>query len=434
MLKKKKKQNQGFTLVEVVVSMLVLSIISVTILTAFTQAAKANTKSRKVQDAETVMINFSEYLEAGGDCDFGPFPKTDLDKVESGDITEYTVSGVSQGFNTFKVLVKKDTNPVKYQTSAFNEYEEINLGDPRNSSMLFDAVSETASFDNDALVTFHTIHEDAIKELNEKSSNHSAYETPGEKFTGAGALQNPNNGNGYGNGNPGTGDGKYHFTDTRNKKLFNEEDKSMISREIVVEVKDYPADNQYSLSVRFRYKLDDKVVVKDTNENGSTDDEHIREYVIGESINFDYASNVDPTALHLENIYILFYPNSPFSGKEYTEDINFIGDVSKLSGNLFVAYQESGTVPDMDDVIAKSLEQRLGSTAKVKIRCTSAPTKLDIYASSKIDIVGTSTNTTKHENNLVATKQNVRTIVYNIQVLDSNGKVMASNETTYINK
>ena len=66
MLKKMKKQNQGFTLVEVVVSMLVLSIISVTILTAFTQAAKANTKSRKVQDAEKVLINFSEYLEAGG--------------------------------------------------------------------------------------------------------------------------------------------------------------------------------------------------------------------------------------------------------------------------------------------------------------------------------------------------------------------------------
>lgn len=434
MLKKMKKQNQGFTLVEVVVSMLVLSIISVTILTAFTQAAKANTKSRKVQDAEKVLINFSEYLEAGGDCDFGSFAKTGISNTVTGDVTEYTLTGVSQGFNSFKVVVKKDTNPIKYRTSAYNTYEEINLGDPRNSSMLFDAVSKTVDFDADALVTFHSIHENEIQRLNDESTNHSTYATPGEKFTGAGASHDPNHGNGFGHGNPGTGDGKYHFTNVTSKKLFDQEDKSMISREIVVEVKDYPADNQYSLSVRFRYKLADNVVVEDSNGNGSTDDEHIREYIIGESVNFDYTSNTNPSALHLENIYILYYPNSPFSGTEYTEDINFIGDVSKLNGNLFIAYQEAGAVPDMDDVIAKSIEQRVGAAAKVKVRCSSAPTKLDIYSSSKIDVVGTSSGTTKHENNLVATKQNVRTIVYNIQVIDASGKVMATNETTYINK
>ena len=42
-----KKNNKGFTLVEVIVSMLVLSIVISSVLTAFSLSAKANAKTKK---------------------------------------------------------------------------------------------------------------------------------------------------------------------------------------------------------------------------------------------------------------------------------------------------------------------------------------------------------------------------------------------------
>ena len=59
-----KKNNKGFTLVEVIVSMLVLSIVISSVLTAFSLSAKANARTKKVQSAESLMEDLQELANA----------------------------------------------------------------------------------------------------------------------------------------------------------------------------------------------------------------------------------------------------------------------------------------------------------------------------------------------------------------------------------
>ena len=51
----RKLKNSGMTLVEVLVSMLVLSIAAVTVISAFSMAAQVNTKAKKQQGTAALM-------------------------------------------------------------------------------------------------------------------------------------------------------------------------------------------------------------------------------------------------------------------------------------------------------------------------------------------------------------------------------------------
>ena len=62
-----KKNNEGFTLVEVIVSLMILSIVVLSILELFVVVAKANLKARKRQYATTVASNILEKVKATAD-------------------------------------------------------------------------------------------------------------------------------------------------------------------------------------------------------------------------------------------------------------------------------------------------------------------------------------------------------------------------------
>ena len=56
----RKNKNKGFTLVEVIGSMLVLSITISSVLTAFSLSAKSNAKTKRIQGAESLMEDLLE--------------------------------------------------------------------------------------------------------------------------------------------------------------------------------------------------------------------------------------------------------------------------------------------------------------------------------------------------------------------------------------
>jgi prepilin-type N-terminal cleavage/methylation domain-containing protein len=87
---KKRRNNSGFSLVEVLVAMVLLAVISMPILSAFTSAAKINSKARKVENATTAANDVAEEFKA-----------LDLEKLKSLYAGNYMVDG--DGKYTFYV-------------------------------------------------------------------------------------------------------------------------------------------------------------------------------------------------------------------------------------------------------------------------------------------------------------------------------------------
>ncbi len=62
----KKKADQGFSLVEVIVALSILAIVSVPLLSSFAQSAKTNAKAREIMNATNLAQNIVEEIKAGG--------------------------------------------------------------------------------------------------------------------------------------------------------------------------------------------------------------------------------------------------------------------------------------------------------------------------------------------------------------------------------
>lgn len=428
-----KQKNSGFSLVEVVVSMLVLSIVVVSVLSAFTTSAKVNNKSKEAQNATSLLEDVEEYVKAGGIkdvnayCDhqeagetsgldvFNIYGATSISRVKpapgsTDHVTTYTLTNVAKGFNAYTIEIKEDTDPDRLKKAGMNEYEQISLGDANNASTLFD-VAGIASYDEQVLNIFRQYHLNYLDACNDEIDNPGDYYTK-PTFTGS--------------------DCKFlDVTKGKNTK-FTAADTAMISREIILKV-NAPAASKMEVEVLLRYILDDRVAVEDEDGDGSTDNEHQYDYELYKSIRFDDYTVTDEDAMHLENIYLLYAP-SMLTGNANGTDIRVIGDTSKLSANLFVVYQEEVTsLIDAADVANKTLQQRMAGKGTVHVFCESAPNRLDCFCSTKIAKAGGASafgSVSFTDNNLISTKKSVRAHDFVITIKDASGNVIRQGEAS----
>ena len=183
MLKMREKiENRGMSLIEVIVSMLVLSIAVVTVMSAFSMASKTNLQSKRHQDVESVMESFLEYAEAGGTDYQSAFDvaATDYSVSVTGAVKEETLNNIKQGFGTYNVTVTTDTAPAKYSSGEFNNHDVIHFGGTGHNTVLIDAsLEQNDSFphnnisdaDDTAQEYFWLWHSQAVDEFNEANED-----------------------------------------------------------------------------------------------------------------------------------------------------------------------------------------------------------------------------------------------------------------------
>lgn len=191
MLKMREKiENRGMSLIEVIVSMLVLSIAVVTVMSAFSMASKTNLQSKRHQDVESVMESFLEYAEAGGTDYQSAFtvPATDysVDPDVDGDGTKKkeTLLNIKQGFGTYNVTVTTDTAPDKYTSGEFNNHDVIHFGGTGHNTVLIDAsLEQNDSFPNNNISDvddtahdyFWLWHSQAVDEYNDEHEEDAGF-------------------------------------------------------------------------------------------------------------------------------------------------------------------------------------------------------------------------------------------------------------------
>lgn len=184
----RKLKNSGMTLVEVLVSMFVLSIAAVTVISAFSMAAQVNTKAKRQQSAEALMENMLEYAEAGGE-DFQLYFGGDLTPSATPapgvtptpePIKTVELKNVPSGFLEFTIKITTDTEPAKYNSGTsentwLNDFKVIQFGGS-DGAILVDATS--ADYDNQAAAVFLGFHEEAIIQHDEEELEENEGDDP----------------------------------------------------------------------------------------------------------------------------------------------------------------------------------------------------------------------------------------------------------------
>jgi len=444
--RKMNKKNSGFTLVEVIVSMMILSIVIVSVLAAFTQSSKTNLKSRLVQGAETLLDNLVEYVEVGRaevsidgvyypqQVDFSKSftdmglitSQTPANPLETDTVITYTYTGVGSGFNTYKVVVTKDTDPAAYSGDDMNSFEIINLGDATNCSMLFDLVAGADEFDNDALSTFRGLHQDYLASVNELRDDKNLDPIVVPEYDGVTEYNFS----------------KYSSADlnkTTQPGNFTGGERTKVARKVFINVESKNDGKYIVVNVGFRYVLDNDVAIADSSNR-------TKDYIVATSIPFD--ANNQTSGSYLENLYFLYAPTD-FSGTNNDLDLNvFNYDIilegtgktllgakngTKGHANFFIAYQETSSL-EANDAAGKTLSQRDNKDKTVKIKfdgTTADAAEIDVYASCKLTQASTGAQfKTLIDNKLIATQVSKRVITYKIEIFDKDSNKLCEQSTT----
>ncbi len=105
----KRMDNKGSTLIEIVVSVLIIGIIFVPLLMGMSNALKANSKAEESLHAETVAANCIEVAKTYGMAGFTKV-KSDPTILSATSVTgngsAYNASGISEGLNTYNVEIR----------------------------------------------------------------------------------------------------------------------------------------------------------------------------------------------------------------------------------------------------------------------------------------------------------------------------------------
>jgi len=126
-LSEKKMDNKGSTLVEIIVSVLIIGIVFVPLLMGLTNAIKTNTRAEKNLNAESAAVNCMETVKAmgksgmealvptiGSEVNFTAFSSTARLKRDSANV--YTISGINEGANTYYAQVSFSEEEYKNPT------------------------------------------------------------------------------------------------------------------------------------------------------------------------------------------------------------------------------------------------------------------------------------------------------------------------------
>lgn len=396
----KKKKNKGFTLVEVIVSMLVLSITIVSVLSAFVYASKSNVVTKRMQAAESLLEDLVEYTNAyakefdpdqgidalnlydmfGGSCTVvTPFSSTN--DVE---VSEFT--GIKKGSGSFKVRVTRDRNPAKYATGAANTEGIITFGETGSKTILINAA--TGTYDDTMVDYFWELHKSQVGEY-----NLSEYEKEG---TVPGYVASPET------------------------ALDRSEIDDKITREIWVEMESASAD-KVRVTAYSVYKIEDGVLFPD-------DAARQEKKELFTSEEFDLSTSTNPAAKKLKQIYILYRPSTEAQGMA-TTDIRILDRTSgmtsgQLDANIFIAYQTDSAVAVDTAITLDSMDAYYGGEKEVRVSFAEGgvlyhPTRADVYCSSKLNITDSMPATvSKHEKSLVAANAGIRVVAVEIEVLD----------------
>jgi len=409
------KENKGFTLVEIIVSMLVLSITIVSVLSAFTVSAKSNKLTRKLQSAEALMEDLTEYIEAGGENgtgrDYTAFslntPTEEVDPLDSNKKT-YTIQNVSKGFNTYTVKVMENSAPDKYSADKINDYEVFTFGGAGSNAILINAsLSEMSTMETEMLANFMMLHQDAVDEYN--ADQQAA----------------------VGEGSPTPAPESYISEDVL---------KTAISRELQVRLETVGT-NQVAVKVVAVYEFEG---VAGVDIKFPTDEESkFYERQIYQSAKYALPTE---TIGALNQIYIMFSASE--MATKYTEcEIRILNFVVNNKCDIYVIRQgtdstrtDSASLYKTDDLRA----QVGGASAKTKISFVStnvaepvsAIGQIDLYCSEGITVDPSGTlpaTVTAHANSLIASQDKVRAVEITVEIIDPDtGSVLLTNTGVYL--
>jgi len=400
----KEKKNRGFTLVEVIVSMLVLSITIVSVLSAFSVSAKANAKTKKRQSAESLLENLLEYTEAGGTDYATVFSATEtveqaLSDTETVEIK--TLSGVTQGSFEYDVKITKETKPDKYNTGDMNQLQAISFGATGEATILIDATDE--SIDTNAFEQFKSQHEDAVNEYNIAVLLEAAKGAPSPSPT---------------------------ITPVPDSELLN-----YIDKEIVFETEQTePGRLQLHVYAYYNFMAPDSVKYPSAAESES-------KVEIYTSAVFKTADDPDSSLDELTQIYVLYKPSSKENRNLIdTYDVRIVDENQLLDANLYIAFQEN----PMDIANATTGTNQLveyrpnkGETVRVTFKkdkeATSYvinPKRLDLYCSTQLESDLETGPVKTHAQTLTAYTDQLRVAEITFEVIDHDTGNVIMKETT----
>lgn len=117
--RKKQLNNKGFSLVEVLVAMVVLSILSIPVLSSFSNAARINNKARREENANTAASDIVE-----------KFKLVSMEKLLSDYVGSYTENGGVYTFN----MEETGANGEKYRVETVLEPGRYKSGDDEDNN------------------------------------------------------------------------------------------------------------------------------------------------------------------------------------------------------------------------------------------------------------------------------------------------------------
>lgn len=428
----REKQNSGMSLVEVIISMLVLSIAVVTVLSAFSMASKTNLQSKKHQCVESLMENFIEYAEAGG-TEYGSYFSVSADTpIVAGAVTTETFRNVRQGYFDFDVEVTTDTAPAEYAAGGYlNDRKIIQFGGSGSKSVLIDASQSAVASngnDADAINYFHTWHTIAIE--NQKAAIDADDTIP-----------------------------EADKEDLKNDLVPETSDQVSLAvdRELWISAVASGTDKM-RLQASFRYKL--------TGIDLPAGVDNVYTSLIYMSDEFDRADATSDSENKLDQIYVL-YSEPKGDGtlanvgwaKPGEKDIRILDGTNpgdkKLDAIMYLVEQEEtlktynpdDATPPQVDVTADLGTRISGRTFRISFNnpivagVSQTPQKLEIYCSGEANFEGDVTNViyeatdsegdNKNANNIVAKGNEIRVVTVTIKVLEQGtGKVLSTKEIT----
>lgn len=408
----RKLKNSGMTLVEVLVSMLVLSIAAVTVISAFSMAAQVNTKAKRQQGAEALMENMLEYAEAGG-TDFKTWFNVaatdyqDLSDPSNLDEKVEELKNVESGFQKYTVKVTTDYAPDEYANVDPNDpnlletsKQVIQFGGTGSNAILIDATGTS----NDIMVRdiFHSMHVSAVAVHNAEEDAKEAEEA---------ALGN-----------------------TYDKDLWTEvsatDVNNMLDREIQIYSEAVSSDT-YRIIGYLVYTVSDSLKLGD--------DTVSRTYKIPlcTSEEFDKDGSANPSAKKLTQIYLMYSQEEV--GLRGTVDIRVWDPAGMLDVTFYVVKQAANR--GVADAFNEKLEDWFSTGDDVFISCNNnlgvsvLPVGLDIYSPLDIscDAYGPTNPSIKiTSNQLVAKAEELKVVKITIEVIDpvTGERVLESEEVT----
>ncbi len=405
----RKKKNSGFTLVEVIVSMLVLSITIVSVLSAFSLSTKVNTKTKKAQSAESLMENLTEYLIAHGDemDDYigytSAVTKVPVTLSETDTLQTITLENVANGFYSYKVEIKRDLKPSEYNTDYMNDHEIISFGGGSGKTALVNVNGAAMdSYDLYALDCFYSYacekvdYDNAIEE--QKVLADPTYVRQPEKF----------------------------YPDYSTFK-------GNISRELMVEFRAAGTD-KLSMEVNAKYTINEAVPFLDGVPRTMTQN-------VQPASDFDI-STAEDAAGALRKLYIIYDTSHYFSSNITNGEIRILdhtGSVftgGNLKADIFIVYQDE-TVSSIAEVIenveTNQLSGRLGDKS-IHISFGEAgafgpllPNDVTVYSNATISLDIATVNVDVKSKQLIEKTKELRVETLDIKIYDaSTGSMLLS--------